>query len=428
MKTPMLLLLGACLLGFQGVAAAGGDNEPLPAKYAKASDVLGEKVVNAAGESLGNIEDIVLDRQSGRIAYAVLSFGGFLGIGDKLFAVPWQALRDDPVKEIRVLAVDKEKLKSAPGFDKDDWPDMADPRLREEIHRFYGIPLTSAAPGWGAAARSLEAETSPIEDLKREAVELPLKLGKGTTISYRIESSSHGLGRTPEHGKPETTSTAREERGPARGEASILRFEVTEVSGGEATVRVTCAGKEPKSCTIRISENGTVHHEATPGESKGVAENDGRLRLLLTHVVGQGLHGKKLEPGREYTMPGSMRDLTSAGTAPPAAGGKPDPGHAGAESTHRMRFDGVMQKRGVELAVFSVPGSASALQRAAGASSEAGVAGASAEPAAGTRRSVDSGPVLGRATYRLDDGCLQKLVFAGMTVHRLDPAEVLPQD
>jgi len=76
-------------------------------------------VVNGAGEDLGDIKDIMIDVPSGRVAYAVLSFGGILGVGSKLFAVPWHALQLDPENHRFILNVDKEQLRNAPGFDKD---------------------------------------------------------------------------------------------------------------------------------------------------------------------------------------------------------------------------------------------------------------------------------------------------------------------
>jgi sporulation protein YlmC with PRC-barrel domain len=84
--------------------------------------MIGDDVKNPAGEDLGKIEEIMIDVNSGRVAYAVLSFGGFLGIGDKLFAVPWGAITLDTVDEVFVLDVDEETLENAPGFDKDNWP------------------------------------------------------------------------------------------------------------------------------------------------------------------------------------------------------------------------------------------------------------------------------------------------------------------
>ncbi len=102
------------------------------------STLKGNSVVNTAGEDLGSIEDIMIHVDSGRVAYAVLSFGGFLGMGDKLFAIPWEALTLDEDNHRFVLNVDKEKLKRAPGFDKDHWPDMADPTWSKKIYGYYG--------------------------------------------------------------------------------------------------------------------------------------------------------------------------------------------------------------------------------------------------------------------------------------------------
>ncbi|EXI73465.1 MAG: PRC-barrel domain protein [Candidatus Accumulibacter sp. SK-11] len=80
----------------------------------------------------------MLDLSNGTVAYAVLSFGGFLGMGDKLFAVPWHALKLDTVNKRFVLNVEKERLRDAPGFDKGHWPNMADQSWAREIHSYYG--------------------------------------------------------------------------------------------------------------------------------------------------------------------------------------------------------------------------------------------------------------------------------------------------
>src|ERR1700693_2259679 len=82
-----------------------------------AADTLtGDKVVNHQKEDLGKIEHLMIDLANGRIAYAVLSFGGFLGMGDKLFAIPWSAFKVDTVEKQFFLNFDKGGLKSAPGF------------------------------------------------------------------------------------------------------------------------------------------------------------------------------------------------------------------------------------------------------------------------------------------------------------------------
>ena len=104
-----------------------------------ASTLAGDPVSNAEGERLGKIEEFMIDLDSGRVAYAVLSFGGFLGVGDKLFAVPWSALHLDTESHEFVLNVDKRVLKNAPGFDKDNWPDFADRSWGAGVFGHYGI-------------------------------------------------------------------------------------------------------------------------------------------------------------------------------------------------------------------------------------------------------------------------------------------------
>jgi sporulation protein YlmC with PRC-barrel domain len=105
-----------------------------------ATTVIGDKVVNPQGESLGKIEEVMLDMNDDRIAYAVLSFGGFLGIGDKLFAVPWAALQLDAPNHQFVLNETRERLQNAPGFDKDHWPDMADRNFGSKVYDYYATP------------------------------------------------------------------------------------------------------------------------------------------------------------------------------------------------------------------------------------------------------------------------------------------------
>ncbi|WP_283180768.1 PRC-barrel domain-containing protein [Pseudomonas svalbardensis] len=103
-----------------------------------ADTLIGNDVYNHNEEDLGDIKEIMLDVRSGRVSYAVLSFGGFLSMGEKLLAVPWNALTLDTVNKRFVLNVEKERLENAPGFDKDNWPNMADESWVTEIHSFYG--------------------------------------------------------------------------------------------------------------------------------------------------------------------------------------------------------------------------------------------------------------------------------------------------
>ncbi len=108
-------------------------------KVLSASTLSGDRVVNPQNENIGKIEDIMIDLDNGRIAYCVLSFGGVLGMGDKLFAIPWQAFKVDQDNKQMILNVRKDVLENAPGFDKDNWPDMSDPNWSSQIYKYYGF-------------------------------------------------------------------------------------------------------------------------------------------------------------------------------------------------------------------------------------------------------------------------------------------------
>ncbi len=95
--------------------------------------LIGNDVYNQIEEDLGDIKEIMLDMESGKIVYAVLSYGGILGMGEKLFAVPWGALTLDTTNKRFILNVEKDKLENAPGFDKDNWPKVADPSWINEV-------------------------------------------------------------------------------------------------------------------------------------------------------------------------------------------------------------------------------------------------------------------------------------------------------
>lgn len=107
--------------------------------HLSASTLKGNKVRNSEGQDLGKIEDFVLDTSTGAVSYAVLSFGGVMGIGDKLFAVPLQAMRTDTDRHEFILDESKERLENAPGFDKDHWPDTGDDEWHEEVRTYYNL-------------------------------------------------------------------------------------------------------------------------------------------------------------------------------------------------------------------------------------------------------------------------------------------------
>ena len=103
-----------------------------------ASSLEGDDIVNLQGENLGDVKEIMIDTSTGGVAYVVLSAGGVLGLGDRLFAIPWKALSLDTENKCLVLDADAERIKNAPGFDKENWPNMADPSWVESVHSYYG--------------------------------------------------------------------------------------------------------------------------------------------------------------------------------------------------------------------------------------------------------------------------------------------------
>lgn len=100
---------------------------------------LGDEVYNQREDRLGTLKEFMFDLHSGRICYAVMSCGGFLGVGEKLFAIPWRALTLDAENACFVLDIAEARLMNSPGFDKRHWPDMGDAAWVNDIDTFYGI-------------------------------------------------------------------------------------------------------------------------------------------------------------------------------------------------------------------------------------------------------------------------------------------------
>jgi sporulation protein YlmC with PRC-barrel domain len=104
-----------------------------------ATTLIHDKVVNLNGEHVGRIEELMIDVTTGRVAYAVLSFGGFLGLGSKLFALPWSAITVDEPHKRFVCNVTKQALEQMPGFDKQHWPDLNDLEYATGVYRQWGV-------------------------------------------------------------------------------------------------------------------------------------------------------------------------------------------------------------------------------------------------------------------------------------------------
>lgn len=103
-----------------------------------AGTLKGDKVVNFQNEDIGKVEEIMIDIHTGRVAYVVVSFGGILGIGNKLFAVPWSSLQVDTERKCFVMDAHKELLENAPGFDKNDWPETPNGQWFHDVYTYYG--------------------------------------------------------------------------------------------------------------------------------------------------------------------------------------------------------------------------------------------------------------------------------------------------
>ncbi|MPV66738.1 PRC-barrel domain-containing protein [Burkholderia sp. BE17] len=120
----------------------------------------GDRVLTMDGDDIGKITDIMLDVRSGRIAYAVVASRGVRGSGngDKLLAVPWNALILDVECKCFVLPVAAERVREAPGFDHDRWPAMADPNWAEALHAYY-----DSAPYWLIEEGETALDSPPYE-------------------------------------------------------------------------------------------------------------------------------------------------------------------------------------------------------------------------------------------------------------------------
>ncbi|MEZ6046425.1 MAG: PRC-barrel domain-containing protein [Planctomycetaceae bacterium] len=112
----------------------------------RASKLIGMDIVNSNDESIGEIHDIVLDTNTGMVRYAAITYGGFLGVGDKLFAVPFRAFEirreeGDADDLFLVLNVTQEQLEGAEGFDEDHWPSFTDEQFTRELDKRYGVDV-----------------------------------------------------------------------------------------------------------------------------------------------------------------------------------------------------------------------------------------------------------------------------------------------
>jgi sporulation protein YlmC with PRC-barrel domain len=168
----------------------------------RVSEVIGTTVENTQGDNLGDIHDVVVDPSDSSIAYAVLAAGGFLGLGEKYFAIPWRAFQmvtdDDDKTEVErmILDADKDRMQNAPGFDKDNWPDMANPEWGQTVHTYYGQQdywqqrqsRQSAQSSTAMNERSVSATVQQVQGTTVE-LEVPQDLVQDLQAGDRVEVS-----------------------------------------------------------------------------------------------------------------------------------------------------------------------------------------------------------------------------------------------
>jgi sporulation protein YlmC with PRC-barrel domain len=154
----------------------------------RAKDIVGMNVRNAQGEKLGDVKDLMVDfEHPARIRYAALDYGGFLGIGDKLFAVPWQSMKlrhdaDNNQRMFLELDADKDSLKNAPGFDKDHWPNFADNHWADEVHKHYRVHTENANV-------DVDVKKAPAKSDKNVATALIRRVSKIQGIEVKNEEN-----------------------------------------------------------------------------------------------------------------------------------------------------------------------------------------------------------------------------------------------
>lgn len=205
------LVLPAIGLSASAVLAAGGSYDktaPRAAseakatksehamKDARASELIGMKVHNAQGEDLGKVDDLVIDVNNDRVYYAVLGFGGALGMGEKLFAYPVSMFSEDIADKKLVLHVDKEKLKQAPGFERKNWPDWnRDSKYSKEVEGYFGPTVHARAMPNQRLARASELIGKDIDDAKGKDIgeikDLVVNLGN-SKVHYAVMELDRG--------------------------------------------------------------------------------------------------------------------------------------------------------------------------------------------------------------------------------------------
>jgi sporulation protein YlmC with PRC-barrel domain len=119
-----------------------GTDANRPVRRLTATSIIGDSVENPKGENMGKIDNLMINLRTGKVEYAVIESGGLLGVGKKLFAIPFEELRVDEEKELFVLNRDKDYIKNSPGFDSSHWPATNDHSYFDNVNSYYKPPVT----------------------------------------------------------------------------------------------------------------------------------------------------------------------------------------------------------------------------------------------------------------------------------------------
>jgi sporulation protein YlmC with PRC-barrel domain len=191
----MAMLLASAAFAASPAGSAATESPAAGVPVHKASTLIGSRVENPQGENLGTISDMVLEPNEGRIRYVTLSYGGVLGLGGKLFAIPWNALTLRPDGKTFLLHVDKQLLDTAPGFNKDNWPQRPDATLQAAIRAPAGAMSTGADTGTErpsagmAESRTERMLSGTIANLDPQQGSFTLKTSTGETIDLVAPSA-----------------------------------------------------------------------------------------------------------------------------------------------------------------------------------------------------------------------------------------------
>jgi sporulation protein YlmC with PRC-barrel domain len=187
------MLMGLLTVGLPGsVLAARGQaqGQDTPFGYAKASDLIGKDIENADGDDLGDVEDLLIDR-NGQVAFALVERNFFSRSGDAYVPVPWSVLRFDKDGDY-VLNINKDRLNQAPSVDDDNWRKLDDAEYALAVYEFYGAtPPMDVARGVERNTGMLRVSKSlmgEIVDLGNEFV--IIKEQRGREITLRIDEDT----------------------------------------------------------------------------------------------------------------------------------------------------------------------------------------------------------------------------------------------